>query len=542
MVLFQFPIFLCFDFFKPKIIYKYGAILKKRTGVEEQCGKMQCPTNPISEKEKESQIEKDKNTSDHNSTTTTNQKSSTTTKAVKRKSDEINSSATCTQITKKKKRKKKLKTTDHNSSTATKVKKKKAKKKKEEEKDLNINDQNSTTNKEAEEKKKKRKQKICVLVKRKKIKIDIERILEEENPWKTSASDVKKNLSFPISECILGNNVGDTKESPLEIEGWGEFKKPYPKVPSLRANPVASVKEENKENLISESTYFKENVKPPEYEEIASSSSPQKILSDSEIDIICSDLWCLCEKKIVLLSNYSGKMNLVKFIEDSLKFSGFTNLFFKSERISESLWESSLLAESGKDDGIIISMAYSPSPDKATKEAVEYIVCFFLKYCFTIFVKEPISTEKEVVLLETLLSPKPAEERRKSPVLIESVNENLVKETNVSPLFLRNVNSLLEDMNWRILNKEFVPDLEFSLDLSLQQTGNIRRIVYEKYDKTLEATYRYNIYLRGENLVISAKWNHLELFRHLLRNGGSIGKYHLHYPNTLFMNSLFEPN
>ncbi|RXG51962.1 hypothetical protein Avbf_01375, partial [Armadillidium vulgare] len=321
-------------------------------------------------------------------------------------------------------------------------------KRKKEEKDLNINDQNSTTNKEAEEK-----------------KIDIERILEEENPWKTSASDVKKNLSFPISECILGNNVGDTKECSLEIEGWGEFKKPYPKVHSLRANPVASVKEENKENLITESTYFKENVKPPEYEEIASSSSPQKILSDSEIDIICSDLWCLCEKKIVLLSNYSGKMNLVKFIEDSLKFSGFTNL------------ESSLLAESGKDDSIIISMAYSPSPDKATKEAVEYIVCFFLKYCFTIFVKEPISTEKEVVLLESLLSPKPAEERRKSPVVIESVNENLVKETNVSPLFLRNVNSLLEDMNWRILNKEFVPDLEFSLDLSLQQTGNIRRSV-----------------------------------------------------------------
>ncbi|RXG54707.1 hypothetical protein Avbf_13364 [Armadillidium vulgare] len=87
------------------LLEKCGAILKKRTGVEEQCGKMQCPTNPISEKEKESQIEKDKNTSDHNSTTTTNdnQKSSTTTKAVKRKSDEINSSATCTQITKKKK-------------------------------------------------------------------------------------------------------------------------------------------------------------------------------------------------------------------------------------------------------------------------------------------------------------------------------------------------------------------------------------------------------------------------------------------------------
>ncbi|KAB7504798.1 hypothetical protein Anas_02271, partial [Armadillidium nasatum] len=210
------------------------------------------------------------------------------------------------------------------------------------------------------------------------------KFLEENNLWKTSASDVKKNLSFPISECILGN-VGVTKECPLEIEGWGEFKKPYPKVHFPRANPVASVNKENKENLITESTYFKENVKPPEYVEIASSSSPQKILSDSEIDIICSDLWCLGEKKIVLLSYYSGKMKLVKFIEDSLKFSGFTNLFFEKKRISNSLWESSLMAESGNNDTIIISMAYSPSLDKATKEAVEYIVCFFLKYCFTIF-------------------------------------------------------------------------------------------------------------------------------------------------------------
>ncbi|KAB7504799.1 hypothetical protein Anas_02270 [Armadillidium nasatum] len=121
-------------------------------------------------------------------------------------------------------------------------------------------------------------------------------------------------------------------------------------------------------------------------------------------------------------------------------------------------------------------------------------------------VKEPISTERELVQLESLLSPKPAEERigvitsltnfhfdfrSKSPVVIESVNENLVKEVNATPLFLRNVNSLLEDMNWRILNKEYVPDLEFSLDLSLQQTGNIRSLKYLlKTNQCLHVLYR----------------------------------------------------